>query len=286
MDARNIVEVTESSFEREVMERSREVPVVIDFWAPWCGPCRYLGPILEEQARQRGGAFVLAKINVDENPLLAQDFGIQSIPAVKAVRDGQVVSEFVGALPPDQIGLFLDALVPSADDRQVQAAGELLAGDDHAGAERLLREVLAQDPGHPAATLALAELLLERGEVQPAADLVESGRGDVATLERVQRLQARIEFARAAAEAGNAEALRARLAADPEDLEARWGLANLAAAAGRFEEALEQLLEIIRRDRAYRDDGARASMVKIFELVGVRSELADRYRQQLSRAIF
>jgi putative thioredoxin len=245
-----------------------------------------LGPILEEQARRRKGAFVLAKINVDENPALAQDFAVQSIPMVKAVRDGQIVSEFVGALPPDQVEHFLDALVPSAADQQVQVADQLLAQGDGAGAEKRLRELLAADPGHPGATVALAELLLDRGEAEPAAELLQAGRGDAATLERVQRTQARLDFVHEAAKARPPAVLEARLAADPDDLEVRWALANLAAAGGRFEEALEHFLAIIQHSRSFRDDGARAAMLKIFELVGVRSELADRYRQKLARAIF
>jgi putative thioredoxin len=253
-----IFDVNDSEFPARVVERSREVPVVVDFWAEWCGPCRQLGPALEAAVSKRGDQIDLAKLDVDANQALAASFGIQGIPAVKAFRDGQVVAEFTGAIPPARIEAFLDGLVPSPAD-------ELVA----AGDERSLREALALDPRHAEAAAKLGRLLLRRGESDQALEVLEPLQGDFLA----EGLAAR---ARLEAENGNG--------AEPEHA----GLAQAFAAwdDGDFERALESLQEAIAAaDDPQRRDLIRRAMVGIFTELGADHELAREHRRRLAAAL-
>ncbi len=251
-----ISDVTEASFEADVVERSRELPVVVDFWAEWCGPCRQLGPALEDAVGKRGGRVELAKVDVDSNQNLAASFGVQGIPAVKAFRDGEVVSEFTGAIPPARIELFLDSLVPSPAD-------ELVAAGDEAS----LREALKLDPGHGAAAASLGRILLGRGDTGEALELLEPLRGDFLA---------------------EGLAARARLSRSNGDLEPDPRLATAFSAwdAGDFETALETLQELIAEaDDAERRDLIREAMVGIFAELGADHELAREHRRRLAAAL-
>jgi putative thioredoxin len=279
-----VVNTSEETFEVDVIERSKSVPVVIDFWAPWCGPCRTLGPMLERLADEYGGQFVLAKVNVDENPALAQAFQARSIPMVFGVRDGQAVSHFVGALPEAEVRDFLQRLRPSEAETLAKEAETLRASGCGDEAEANLRRALEADARCDAALLGLAGLLAERRQDEEALQLL--GRIAPGTPARTEadRLGASIRVRDAGG--GDEGSLRARLNQRPEDLEARFALAQLLAAASRYDEALDEYLEIVKRDRSFRDDGARKAMLDIFELLGSDNEIVERQRSALAKVLF
>jgi putative thioredoxin len=253
-----IFDVNESDFATRVVERSREVPVVVDFWAEWCGPCRQLGPALEAAVGKRGGKIELAKVDVDSNQSLAASFGVQGIPAVKAFRDGRVAAEFTGAIPPAQIEAFLDRLVPSPAD-ELSAAGD----------EASLREALALDPRHSDAAAKLGRILLRRGDDDEALALLEPLQGDFLA----EGLAAR---ARLAGANGNGAS------ADPAGLERAFAAWD----DGDFAQALEALQEAIAAaDDPERRDLIRRAMVGIFTELGADHELAREHRRRLAAAL-
>jgi putative thioredoxin len=278
-----VKDVTDASFDREVVQESQRVPVVIDFWAPWCAPCRALGPVLERLAEEYAGAFVLAKINVDENPSAATAFGIRGIPAVKAVHGGDVVDEFVGALPEPAVRQFLGRILPSDSDRLAEEGRSAERRGDRAEAEALYRRALEGDPNQPAARLGLGRLL---SDSDPEAALGELDRVLPATPERTEadRIAARLRLGRENG-AGDAE-LRVRLDREPNDLEARLRLARLLAAREDYEGALGHFLEIVKRDRGYEDESGRKSMLDIFQILGSDHPLTEKYRGELARLLF
>jgi putative thioredoxin len=281
-----VVDVTDQTFEKEVLERSKAVPVVVDFWAPWCEPCRTLGPILESLARERAGDFVLAKVNVDENPGVARAAGVQSIPLVLGVRDGQVVSEFVGAQPLGAIQQFLARLLPGAEERIATKGEELLAEGDLAGAEAAFRKALDERPGHARASLGLGRILGTDGRVEEAVQVLEAadGAGPPHGPEIAKLLA---ELRTGAADVSTDEPpLRERIARNPGDLEARLELGKLLVAGRRYEEGLEQLLDVVKRDRTFQDDAARLAMIDVFTLLGRDHPVASRFQRELSGVLF
>ena len=280
------IDVTEQDFEQAVVERSHEVPVVIDFWAPWCGPCRAIGPVLEKVAEEQEGKFILAKVNVDENPMLSQAFAIRSIPAVKAVRNGAIVSEFLGAQPEPNIRQFIEQLLPSEADTLAQEGGRLEEAGKLQGAESIYRAALSKAANHPQALLGLARVLAQREE--DAEALLLLSRVPLGTPEQAaaQQLTAQLRVKQSGAKADDEKQYRDRLAADANDHEARFELSQILAAVGRYEEALNELLVIVKKDRKFRDDGARKAILEIFEVVGQRSELAEHYRSELAKVLF
>ena len=250
--------VDEAGFAAEVIERSREVPVVVDFWAEWCGPCRQLGPALEDAVRRRDGAVELVKVDVDSNQALAASFGIRGIPAVKAFKDGRVVEEFVGALPPAQIEAWLDRVVPSPADR-------LAAADD----EDSLRRALELDDRHGAAAVKLGRMLLARGDRDEAIELLDRFRGDFLAEGLVAR--ARLEAADGNGGADGAGELRTAFAA--------WDGGDHGAALGRLQEAIANEPDGERRDLI------RRVMVAIFTELGADHPLARQHRRRLAAAL-
>jgi putative thioredoxin len=269
-----------ADFPQHVLEESKQRPVVVDFWAPWCGPCKSLKPILEKLAAEFGGRFLLAKINSDENQELAARYGVRGIPSVKAFINGEQVDEFSGALPEGEVRAFLDRLIPSqADELRQQAAAARAAGDIR-GALVLLSEASKIDPVHVGVRLDVAEIMLDLNEADEAGRLIKSVPDDADP--RVPQMKARLQFMRAAGE--DQAALSARVAADENDLEARLKLANLYVAAGQYEAGMDQLLEIVRRDRGFEDDIGRKTLLSVFNLLG-GGELVSRYRRLLASAL-
>jgi putative thioredoxin len=280
-----VVEVTEADFQREVIERSKTVPVVVDFWAPWCGPCLALGPVLEKLARERQGEFVLAKVNIDECQNLAGAFRIESIPAVKAIRDGQVVLEFEGVLPEPALREFLDRVCPSEIERQAQKARDL-EGSDPAAAETIYRSVLQAERPPDAARVGLARLLIARGDDVEAAELMRRVQPGGPEASEVDRLTAVLFLKEHARGLGSEADLRQRLTAEPENAEVRYELGCVVAAAGHYPEALELLLSAAERDKKLASAKVREVMVKVFQVVGMRSALAEEYRDKLRMVLY
>jgi putative thioredoxin len=276
-----IHDVEERTFEQTVLDRSRHIPVVVDFWAPWCGPCRLLGPILESLVGSYGGRIELAKLNTDENPNIAARYRIEGIPAVKAFRDGAVQSEFTGALPEPQVRAFLQKLLPSEADELADAAVRLAYAGDAAGAEATYRRAIVQDGSHRAANLGLARLLLARDAEDDALKLLANLPADP----EATRLRAEIALKRAGG-AADLDALRTRLAGDKRDVDAHYHLGMALAAQGAYEEALEHLLDVVRLDRSYQEDAGRKALIDIFALLGDADPLTQTYRRRLANLLF
>jgi putative thioredoxin len=278
-----IFETGDRDFKEAVIERSKQTPVVVDFWAPWCGPCRVLGPVLERLAERQRGEFSLAKVNVDENPGVASAFHVQSIPLLVGFRDGKVVAEAVGAMPEPEVLAFLQKVLPSAAERKAASAAELLAEGKLDEAEVLVRQTLEDDPRNEAAVLTLAKIEAERANDEEALRLLErNGPGPLRS--EADRFAATLRIR--ADDGGDESVLQARVKGNPDDLDARAELGHTLAARSRYEEALQQYLEVVRRDKEFGDGIARKAMLDIFEILGPESVLADRYRTELATVLF
>lgn len=275
------IDVGLADFSQAVLEESKHRPVVVDFWAPWCGPCKSLKPILEKLAAEYGGQFLLAKINADDNQELAARFGVRGIPSVKAFVNGEPVDEFSGALPEDEVRVFLDRLLPSpVEDMRAEAAALRAAGDMPAALQKLA-DASRLDPAHVGVRLDATEVMLDLNEADEASRLLGSLTDDADP--RVPQLRARLKFMSASGEDDQAT-LVAAVAADENNLAARLKLANLYVAAGQYEAGMDQLLEIIRRDRGFEDDVGRKTLLAVFDLLN-GDPLVSQYRRKLASAL-
>jgi putative thioredoxin len=279
------IDVSTASFDTEVIEASRTLPVVVDFWAPWCGPCRVLKPILEKLAGEYAGKFKLAKLNSDENQEIAAAYGVRSIPDVMAFKDGKVADHFMGAIPESKVRAFLDRLIPSAWELERTRARELREAGDSGAAAQALRKALELDATNDAARLDLAGILVDLKQADEADALIAAVRPNIDWDARIATLRAAIAFSRAAASGGGEQELKAKLAANPADHEARFALASRLAGAGHNREALEALLEIVRRDKKWKDGEARKQILAIFNLAEEQPELVSEYRRKLAATL-
>jgi putative thioredoxin len=279
-------DVDTNTFESVVIEGSKKVPVVVDFWAPWCAPCRTLGPVLERLADEYGGRFMLAKINSDENQELSARYAVRGIPNVKAFIGGEVVDEFTGALPESGVRAFIERVVPSAAEELRDSAARVYAQTrDAEQALDLLAQAEQLDPKNDDVRIDRAAIFADDGRHEEARKLLDNLSPLSQMNERVSTLKARLDLAQGAAEAPSEDVLKARIARDENDLEARLQLAHQYVARREYRPALEQLLEIVHRNRAYRDDIARKTMLKVFELLGNQGELVSEFRKKLASSM-
>jgi putative thioredoxin len=288
-----IKDTTTQTFVKDVIEESKRQPVLIDFWAEWCGPCKQLTPILEKAVRNAKGRVKLVKMNIDQHPAIPGQMGIQSIPAVIAFVNGQPADGFMGAIPESQVNAFIDKLtkgVPAAGEPNIAEilaeAEAVLADGDAAGAAQIYAEVLALDSTNIPALAGLAKCYVTTGAIEQAkqtlAMVPESKRNDAG----VKAVQAAIDLAEQAQSVGPVAELEQKVAANPLDHQARFDLATALNAAGKRSEATAQLLELIRRDRKWNDDGARKQLVQFFEAWGGADEATVEGRKRLSTILF
>jgi putative thioredoxin len=280
-----VFSVTDKDFESAVVQKSRETPVVVDFWAPWCGPCRALAPLLERLIAQRNGEVLLAKVNTDDEQELAGRYHVAALPTVVAFRDGKLILSFEGVLPEVQLVDFLNQIVPSETDRLAREAADL-EKTNPTQAEKLYRQVLASNPQRPDAILGLARLLVDRQQDAEAGELIEQIGASGEEGAEAERLGAVLWLRHQAQVMGHEPTLRERLEIDAKNPQLLFELGAVLAGHGRSAEALEMLLRAGQLDRKLAASKVRETMVKIFHVVGVRSPLADEYREKLSSLLY
>jgi len=281
----HIIVAESKTFEKEVIERSNDVPVVVDFWAQWCGPCRLLGPVLEKLADEYEGAFVLVKAETDQLPDVAAGFGVRSIPAVFGLRNGKVVDSFVGALPEPAVRIWLERLLPTPAEKLV-AEAQRLEPTDPATAETKYREAIALGPTEPSAKIGLARLLLSLGRLDESQSLVADLEGRGFLEPEAERLRAELTLRTQARQSGGIEAARAAVVANPNDRSLQLKLAEALAAGGKYVEALDLCLRLVEEDRKGVGEQARHTMLQIFHLLPEDSQLLSEYRRKLSLVLY
>lgn len=291
--AGHIKDTTTANFSRDVMEESRRQPVLVDFWAPWCGPCKQLTPVLEKVVNEAGGRVKLVKLNIEDHPSIPGQLGIQSIPAIVAFQDGRPVDGFMGAVPESQIREFIDKIAgPAGDDPQAEIdaalaeAKQLFANGDHQGAAQLYGFVMQVDPENAAAVAGMAECMIAVGEYQRASDLLASIPEAMSVDPAVQSASKKLAQFEEARQLGDPSALERELATNPDNHEARMKLAKVFNAQGRRDEAAEQLLTVMRKDRTFEDDGARKQLVEFMENWGFKDPSSVSARRKLSSILF
>jgi putative thioredoxin len=284
--APRVKETTTATFREDVLTDSLRQPVLVDFWAPWCGPCKQLTPVIEKVVKSAGGKVKLVKMNIDEHPQIAGQLGIKSIPAVIAFQRGQPIDGFMGALPESQVKQFVERLIGplgAGDEEFAEAEAALKAGDVEAAAD-IYRALLEEDPAEPRALGGLAQALVALGEMEAARQLLDSAPAGNHTA--ISAARAALELAEQASNVGDLAGLEAALAKNPGDHQARFDLAVALNANGRRDEAANRLLEIIKADRNWNDDGARKQLVQFFEAWGPMDPATLAARRKLSTLLF
>ncbi len=285
-----IKDVTDQTFMADVVEASREVPVIVDFWAPWCGPCKTLGPQLEAAVQAKKGAVRMAKVNVDENQMIAGQLQVQSIPTVYAFWQGQPVDGFQGALSQGDVQRFVEKIAALAGDgglgEALEAAEEMLTQGAVADAAQTFAAILGEEPENAAAMGGLARAHIAMGDLDTAEALLNNAAPAIAAAPEIEAARAQIALARQADEAGPLAELQSAVAANPDDLQARFDYAKALYAAGQAETAIEELLDLFRRDREWNDGAAKAQLFTIFDALKPTDPLVQKGRRRLSSMIF